>query len=279
MILDLRYNPGGLLTAATDVSRQVPAATATIVSTRPDREHAATSRPSPRAQPDDDETRPAAGRAGQPVLRQRQRDRLRRAEGPQARAGRRRADVRQGQRADALPAQPTARRYLKLTTSHYYLPSGRCIHREENSHGVGRRPGRDGRDDPRADAGRDRRPAGAGHPPRRQRRARRGRAGEARGQGPRGPGKGRSPSSTTTTKEKKDLLSSDPQLAAAVLLLRLQLAGGGAQSNLFQTFHCATAGLSSRVFGPHDRHGWTSQPWHQTAQRPLMAKDAETVTL
>ena len=23
--------------------------------------------------------------------------------------------------------------YLKLTTSHYYLPSGRCIHREENS--------------------------------------------------------------------------------------------------------------------------------------------------
>src|SRR5213076_1080963 len=25
------------------------------------------------------------------------------------------------------------RSYLKLTTSHYYLPSGRCIHREENS--------------------------------------------------------------------------------------------------------------------------------------------------
>src|SRR5581483_4079339 len=23
--------------------------------------------------------------------------------------------------------------YLKLTTSHYYLPSGRCLHREENS--------------------------------------------------------------------------------------------------------------------------------------------------
>ena len=23
--------------------------------------------------------------------------------------------------------------YLKLTTSHYYLPSGKCIHREENS--------------------------------------------------------------------------------------------------------------------------------------------------
>ena len=23
--------------------------------------------------------------------------------------------------------------YLKLTTSHYYLPNGRCIHREENS--------------------------------------------------------------------------------------------------------------------------------------------------
>jgi carboxyl-terminal processing protease len=23
--------------------------------------------------------------------------------------------------------------FLKLTTSHYYLPSGRCLHREENS--------------------------------------------------------------------------------------------------------------------------------------------------
>jgi carboxyl-terminal processing protease len=27
----------------------------------------------------------------------------------------------------------TKRAYLKLTTSHYYLPSGRCLHREENS--------------------------------------------------------------------------------------------------------------------------------------------------
>lgn len=27
----------------------------------------------------------------------------------------------------------TKKAYLKLTTSHYYLPSGRCIHREENS--------------------------------------------------------------------------------------------------------------------------------------------------
>ena len=27
----------------------------------------------------------------------------------------------------------TRKAYLKLTTSHYYLPSGRCIHREDNS--------------------------------------------------------------------------------------------------------------------------------------------------
>ena len=32
-----------------------------------------------------------------------------------------------------FPLARPRRRYLKLTTSHYYLPSGKCIHREENS--------------------------------------------------------------------------------------------------------------------------------------------------
>ena len=58
---------------------------------------------------------------------------------------------------------------LKLTTSHYYLPSGRCIHREENSTEWGVDPDVTDRDDPRADAGGDRRPPGAGHPARRRR--------------------------------------------------------------------------------------------------------------
>ena len=48
---------------------------------------------------------------------------------------------------------------LKLTTSHYYLPDGKCIHREEDSKEWGRRARRDGRDDPRADARRHRPPA------------------------------------------------------------------------------------------------------------------------
>ena len=50
MILDLRYNPGGLLTAGDRSVRQVPRPTALIVSTRADRDDRRTSRPSPTRQ-------------------------------------------------------------------------------------------------------------------------------------------------------------------------------------------------------------------------------------
>jgi len=114
--------------------------------------------------------------------------------------------------------------YLKLTTSHYYLPSGRCIHREENSTEWGvdpdvtvemtpeqMRAAIDARQD--LDVLRDAAPA-SGEQPKLQQKAI-----EA---DPKTGGKGKD---TVATAKKKDLLSSDPQLSAAVLLLKLQLAG------------------------------------------------------
>src|SRR5258708_7790500 len=108
--------------------------------------------------------------------------------------------------------------YLKLTTSHYYLPSGRCIHREENSKEWGvdpdvtvemtpdqMRAAIDARQD--LDVLRDVAPAGGEQP------------------------KLNDAAKTADTKQegakppKKDLLSSDPQLSAALLLLRLELTG------------------------------------------------------
>jgi hypothetical protein len=114
--------------------------------------------------------------------------------------------------------------YLKLTTSHYYLPSGRCIHREENSQEWGVRPGRDGRDDARADASRHRRAAGSGHPPRHQLHAGRepaeknediARAAQERVQ----------PKLDDAKKTRRTCSPATPSWPPAVLLLRLQLAG------------------------------------------------------
>lgn len=113
--------------------------------------------------------------------------------------------------------------YLKLTTSHYYLPSGRCLHREENSTQWGVDPdvlvemtpeqmravidARQEMDvlrDPNAatlapaDAG-SRQPA---------------RTVDQNGQ-----------AIMPAAKKPVDLLSTDPQLSAAVLLMRLELGG------------------------------------------------------
>ncbi len=114
--------------------------------------------------------------------------------------------------------------YLKLTTSHYYLPSGRCIHREEDSPDWGvdpdvkvemtpeqMRAAIDARQD--LDVLRDINAAPA--------------EGEQRKLEDKAPAaqENEQPKLDDEKKEKKDLLSSDPQLAAAVLLLRLQLAG------------------------------------------------------
>ena len=101
--------------------------------------------------------------------------------------------------------------YLKLTTSHYYLPSGRCIHREENSPEWGVDP--DVTVEVTPDQMRvaiDARQEldvlrGAGEQPE-----------AVKDDGKNDP---------TTAKSKKDPMSTDAQLSAALLLLRLQLSG------------------------------------------------------
>ncbi len=92
--------------------------------------------------------------------------------------------------------------YLKLTTSHYYLPSGRCIHREENSTTWGVDPDVTVEMTPRQKYDRDSarleldvpdKWANVGSKP-------------------------------TTRPSAQDLLKVDPQLSAALLIMRLQLA-------------------------------------------------------
>ncbi len=116
--------------------------------------------------------------------------------------------------------------YLKLTTSHYYLPSGRCIHREENTTEWGvdpdvtiemtpeqMRAAIDARQE--LDVLRDNPAPAQGETPKLQEKDP-----KANGDAP-----ADKPKEVVATTQKKDLLSSDPQLSAAVLLLKLQLAG------------------------------------------------------
>lgn len=130
VVLDLRYNPGGLLAAAADVSDAFLRDGA-IVSTRSDR-------------PDD---------TNQPVLTARRQSsdsdvplvvlvNQYSASASEIVSGalkdRKRAVIvgeRTFGKGSVQMLFPLASRsaYLKLTTSHYYLPSGRCIHREESS--------------------------------------------------------------------------------------------------------------------------------------------------
>lgn len=91
---------------------------------------------------------------------------------------------------------------LKLTTSHYYLPSGRCLHREENSTEWGVDP----------DFAIEMSPE--------QIRA----VLEARQQMDVVYSRDEQPATAPTTKP-VDLLELDPQLGAAVMLMRLQIAG------------------------------------------------------
>ena len=111
--------------------------------------------------------------------------------------------------------------YLKLTTSHYYLPAGRCIHREETSQEWGvdpdvtvemtpeqMRAAIDARQE--LDILRDANAAPA--------------EGEQEKINDVAPEVQKEVKEVAVAGGKKDLLSSDPQLSAAVLLLRLQLA-------------------------------------------------------
>jgi len=203
IVLDLRYNPGGLLSAAIEVVNKF-VKQGGIVSTHPDRET--------RNQPTSVSAEAGKFRCDLPlVVLVNQYS----ASASEIVSGALKDDHRAliiGERTfgkgsvqmlyqlDGGPAD--AKPSLKLTTSHYYLPGGRCIHREENSSTWGVDPDvrvvmtdeqmftmnetrrdldvlRDANDDP--------------------------------------------PSTQPTMR--KDLLSVDEQLSAALLVMRLELAG------------------------------------------------------
>jgi len=131
MILDLRYNPGGLLSAATEVSDKF-LQDGLIVSTRADREGGPNSPTFAAAEKTDDEVAlpmvvlvnqysASASEIVSGALKDQSRAKV---------VGERTFGKGSVQMLFPLSSRSA---YLKLTTSHYYLPSGKCIHREENS--------------------------------------------------------------------------------------------------------------------------------------------------
>jgi carboxyl-terminal processing protease len=221
VILDLRYNPGGLLTAATDVSDKFLSG-GTIVTTRPDRE--------PGNPPTIATAHADAGESELPLVVLVNQYSASASEIVSGALKDQHRALIVGERTFGKGSVqmlfPLSNReaYLKLTTSHYYLPSGRCIHREENSTEWGvdpdvtvemtpeqMRAAIDARQE--LDILRDinAKPA-------------EGQQEKLKDKAPAAQVK-EQPKLDAPKKEKKDLLSSDPQLAAAVLLLRLQLSG------------------------------------------------------
>jgi carboxyl-terminal processing protease len=214
MILDLRYNPGGLLAAATDVTDKF-LHEGLIVSTRADRDtpNAPTYAT---ARADDNEIAlpmvvlvnqysASASEIVSGALKDQNRAKI---------VGER--TFGKGSVQMLFPLSNRAA-YLKLTTSHYYLPGGKCIHREENSTEWGvdpdltiemtpeqMRAAIDSRQD--LDVLRD-----AGDAPAKDKQAKVNQ--EAKDV------------KEAVAKATKDPMSSDPQLSAALLLLRMQLAG------------------------------------------------------
>ena len=219
MILDLRYNPGGLLNAATGVvDRFLPRGL--IVSTKAEREDS----PNP----------PSSMSAGRRVQKHADLPLIVLVNQYSASA----SEIVSGALKDHKRAVIVGERtfgkgsvqmlyplgsgatqaVLKLTTSHYYLPLGNCIHREENSKEWGvdpdvtveltpdqMRAAIDARQ--QFDILRDADPAPA--------------------QGAQVEQKaGAVEAAVAKDAKKKDPLQSDAQLAAALLLMRLQLANG-----------------------------------------------------
>jgi carboxyl-terminal processing protease len=209
LILDLRYNPGGLLTAATAVCDKFMRK-GVIVSTKSEREGAADAQPPMVAHdsPDDvdfplvvlvNQYSASASEIVSGALHDQHRATI---------VGERTFGKGSVQMLFPL-AEKTA--FLKLTTSHYYLPSGRCIHREENSKIWGVDPDVTVPMTPKqmSDAIEARQDLDV-----------------LRSSDAPAPTTAPEANATSTTQPaKKDALSCDPQLAAGLLVLRLELAG------------------------------------------------------
>jgi carboxyl-terminal processing protease len=198
IVIDLRNNPGGLLTAATDVCDKFLAG-GTIVSTKGERELPNQPPIEARNEPTDiklpvvvlvNQFSASASEIVSGALQDQHRAII---------VGERSFGKGSVQMLFPLAGKSAA---LKLTTSHYYLPSGRCIHKEDNSTVWGVDP------DLTVEMTTD------------QMRA----ANEARVE--KEVLRVDAASAAPTTAPKKDLLATDPQLSAAVLLLKLELAGG-----------------------------------------------------
>ena len=214
MILDLRQNPGGLLTAATEVADKF-LKDGNIVSTRADRPMQEQPPIDAHASADDvdfplvvlvNQYSASASEIVSGALKDQHRAII---------VGERTFGKGSVQMLFPLSNRQAA---LKLTTSHYYLPSGRCIHREETSTTWGVDPDltvemtpkqmRDAIDARQElEVLRDKNDTNKQYvrvsttPT-------------------------TSPTTSPSADPQKEALSSDPQLSAALLLLKLQLAGG-----------------------------------------------------
>jgi carboxyl-terminal processing protease len=198
MVLDLRDNPGGLLTSATDIADRF-LEQGTIVSTRGERGNLPDQPPIVANPAFDDARLPlvvlvnqfsaSASEIVSGALQDHKRALI---------VGERTFGKGSVQMLFPLSRRSAA---LKLTTSHYYLPSGRCIHREETGTTWGVDPDLT---------------VEMTHKQKKE-------ALEARQELDVLREKARN---GELAKPKKDLLACDPQLSAAVLLLKLQLAGG-----------------------------------------------------
>jgi carboxyl-terminal processing protease len=241
LILDLRYNPGGLLTAATDIADKF-LKEGTIVSTKADRDTPVAPPIDAKQSPDDfdmpmvvlvNQFSASASEIVSGALKDLHRATI---------VGERSFGKGSVQMLFPIDRDPSGRgkSYLKLTTSHYYLPSGRCIHREENSTTWGVEPDLavemtpeqmraaiDARQD--VEVLRDAAPA-EGEQPKIESKADKASdaAGDVASDKPATApvtADATTALQSTTKPAKKDLLASDPQLSAGLLLLRLQLAG------------------------------------------------------